>query len=131
MARNVLGESLVTCSEEPLTGFFRNGLCDTCAEDRGMHTICARMTDAFLRFSAERGNDLATPKPEYNFPGLKAGDFWCICLGRWVEAYKAGCAPLVKLEATHASVLEFIDLADLKKFDVRAEGDDQGPSASA
>jgi len=96
-----------------------------------MHTICARMTEAFLRFSAQRGNDLMTPMPEFNFPGLKPGDYWCICLGRWVEAHQAGCAPLVKLEATHASVLEFIDFEELRKFDASAEGEGQGPSASA
>ena len=103
---------------EPVTGFFRNGLCDTCGEDRGMHTICVQLTDEFLAFSASRGNDLSTPNPNYQFPGLKAGDFWCLCLGRWVEAYKAGCAPRVKLDATHASVLEFLDLEMLQRFSV-------------
>lgn len=103
---------------EPVTGFFRNGLCDTCGEDRGMHTICVQLTDEFLAFSASRGNDLSTPNPNYQFPGLKAGDFWCLCLGRWVEAYKAGCAPRVNLDATHASVLEFLDLEMLQRFSV-------------
>ncbi len=101
-----------------MTGFFRNGLCDTCGEDTGMHTICVQVTDAFLDFSAKRGNDLSTPAPGYHFPGLKHGDFWCLCLGRWVEAYKEGCAPRVKLEATHASVLEFLDLEMLQRFAV-------------
>jgi uncharacterized protein (DUF2237 family) len=115
MARNVLGQPLVSCSEDPLTGFFRTGLCDTCADDRGMHTVCARMTEEFLKFSAERGNDLTTPSPEYQFFGLKPGDYWCLCLGRWVEAQQAGVAPPVKLEATHASVLEFVDLDVLRE----------------
>lgn len=114
MALNVLGEELIACSEDPMTGFFRNGKCDTCAEDRGMHTICVQVTDGFLKFSAEHGNDLITPMPDYHFPGLKEGDFWCLCLPRWVEAYKAGVAPKVKLEATHISVTEFVDLEVLK-----------------
>ncbi|MCB1124539.1 MAG: DUF2237 family protein, partial [Verrucomicrobiae bacterium] len=84
MAQNVLGGELLTCSEDPMTGFFRNGKCDTCSEDRGMHTICVQVDDKFLKFSAEHGNDLITPMPEYHFPGLKEGDFWCICLPRWV-----------------------------------------------
>jgi uncharacterized protein (DUF2237 family) len=115
MARNVLGTDLVACSLHPVTGFFRTGLCDTCAEDSGMHTICARMTDHFLRFSRARGNDLITPMPAYAFPGLKAGDYWCLCLGRWLEALEAGVAPQVKLAATHASVLEFVDLEVLRE----------------
>ena len=118
MASNVLGGNLLICSGEPMTGFFRTGHCDTCGDDEGMHTICARMTDDFLEFSREQGNDLSTPVPEYRFPGLKAGDFWCLCLGRWLEAYQAGSAPLVKLESTHASVLEFIDLDILKAHKV-------------
>lgn len=101
---------------EPLTGFFRNGVCDTCAEDAGMHTVCARMTAEFLEFSKSRGNDLSTPMPAFQFPGLKPGDYWCVCLGRWVEAYNAGVAPPVRLEATHASVLEFIDMEILRDY---------------
>jgi uncharacterized protein len=120
MARNVLGTGLMACSQAPLTGFFRTGVCDTCAEDRGMHTICARMTAEFLAFTAARGNDLTTPAPQYGFPGLRPGDFWCLCLGRWVEAHQAGCAPPVKLEATHASVLEFVDLEVLRRHAVEA-----------
>jgi len=115
MARNVLGGPLIPCSLEPLTGFFRTGLCDTCAEDSGMHTVCARMTADFLRFSAARGNDLVTPVPGHHFPGLRPGDFWCLCLGRWLEAHQAGVAPPVRLEATHASVLEFVDLEELRR----------------
>lgn len=118
MARNVLGEDLMTCSADPVTGFFRNGLCDTCRDDQGMHTVCAEMTDDFLEFSASRGNDLSAPVPAYNFPGLKAGDFWCLCLMRWVEAHEAGVAPKVKLKATHASVLEFVDLSTLRRYAV-------------
>lgn len=118
MANNVLGNPLVTCSREPLTGYFRNGLCDTCGDDRGMHTVCACMTDAFLEYSSGRGNDLITPQPTFNFPGLKAGDYWCLCLQRWLEAHEAGVAPKLKLEATHASVLEYIDLDVLKSYAV-------------
>jgi uncharacterized protein len=114
MARNVLGTDLITCSADPLTGFFRTGLCDTCGDDHGMHTVCARMTAGFLAFSQQRGNDLSTPRPEFQFPGLRPGDYWCLCLGRWIEALEAGVAPPVKLQATHASVLEFVDLAILQ-----------------
>lgn len=99
---------------DPVTGYFRNGCCDTTADDAGMHTICARMTAEFLAFSRARGNDLSTPRPEYAFPGLRPGDYWCLCLGRWMEALQAGMAPPVKLEATHASVLEFVDIEVLR-----------------
>jgi len=118
MARNILGTDLIECSIDPLTGFYRNGKCDTCGEDVGQHSVCAQMTLDFLEYSASQGNDLMTPAPEYNFPGLNAGDFWCVCLGRWIEAYKAGVAPKIKLEATHASVLEYLDLETLKQFAV-------------
>lgn len=118
MAQNVLGADLMVCSADPMTGFFRNGLCETCREDRGMHTVCAQVTTEFLEFSAARGNDLSAPMLEYGFPGLKEGDFWCLCLGRWIEAYQAGVAPKVKLEATHASALEFIDLELLRDYAV-------------
>ena len=118
MARNVLGTDLIECSLDPLTGFYRNGKCDTCGDDAGQHSVCAQMTEVFLEYSAAQGNDLMTPAPEYNFPGLKAGDFWCLCLGRWIEAYKAGVAPKIKLESTHASVLEYLDLASLKEYAV-------------
>ena len=109
----------MVCSENPLTGFFRNGKCDTRADDHGMHTVCALMTDDFLVFSREHGNDLSTPMPEYGFPGLKGGDYWCLCLSRWIQAYEKGMAPQVKLEATHASVLEFIDFDRLQEYAVR------------
>ena len=118
MAKNVLGNPLITCSKDPLTGFFRNGKCDTCREDIGMHTVCALMTQDFLRFSYENGNDLSTPRPEYGFLGLNEGDYWCLCLSRWIQAYNANCAPKVKLEATHASVLEFIELSKLKEYKI-------------
>ena len=118
MPKNVLGNSLISCSKNPLTGFFRNGKCDTCSDDIGMHTVCALMTDDFLKFSYENGNDLSTPRPEYNFPGLNEGDYWCLCLSRWIQAYNAKCAPKVKLDATHASVLEFVELSKLKEFEV-------------
>ena len=118
MARNVIGSDLIVCSADPVTGFFRTGLCDTCGDDRGMHTVCAQMTDDFLEFSASRGNDLSTPMPAARFPGLKSGDFWCLCLGRWLESYEAGVAPKVKLEATHASALEFVDMEVLRAFAV-------------
>jgi len=119
MAKNVLGEPLMMCSENPLTGYFRNGKCDTRADDQGMHTVCVLMTDEFLEFSREHGNDLSTPIPEFGFPGLKGGDYWCLCLSRWIQAYEAGMAPRVKLESTHASVLEFIELDRLQEYAVR------------
>jgi uncharacterized protein (DUF2237 family) len=116
MAKNVLGSDLESCSTEPLTGFYRDGCCNTGAEDSGLHTICAEVTDDFLRFSKLRGNDLSTPNQLYGFPGLKEGDRWCLCVLRWKEAYEAGMAPLVNLRATHMSALEFIDLELLKEY---------------
>jgi uncharacterized protein (DUF2237 family) len=114
-SRNVFGEPLQPCSTAPLTGFFRNGCCDTSPEDVGSHTVCVVMTDAFLRFSKSRGNDLSTPLPEFGFPGLKAGDRWCLCAPRWREAFEAGQAPLVVLRATHQGALEHCALEDLKR----------------
>jgi len=114
MRTNVLGGPLECCCTDPLTGFYRDGYCRTGAEDRGLHTVCAVVSDSFLLFSKARGNDLSTPRPEYEFPGLKAGDKWCLCVERWKEALEAGCAPQVVLEACHVSALEFVDLADLK-----------------
>ena len=116
MAKNVLGGPLMVCSSDPVTGFFRKGKCDTCADDTGMHTVCALMTEDFLMFSKEHGNDLSTPRPEFSFPGLEAGDYWCLCLSRWIQAFNADCAPQIRLDATHASVLEFLDLTRLKEF---------------
>ena len=114
-SRNVFGEPLQSCSQAPVTGFFRNGCCDTSAEDVGSHTVCAVMTDAFLAFSKARGNDLSTPLPDFGFPGLKAGDRWCLCAPRWQEAFVAGQAPRVVLRATHQGALEYCDLEDLKR----------------
>jgi uncharacterized protein (DUF2237 family) len=113
-ARNVLGKSLQMCCESPLTGFYRNGRCDTGMEDAGLHIICARMTPEFLAFSRRRGNDLSTPVPEFGFPGVKPGDCWCLCVARWKEALDAGVAPPVNLEATHISALEFVTLDELQ-----------------
>ncbi|MGF1563414.1 MAG: DUF2237 family protein [Geminicoccaceae bacterium] len=113
---NVLGEPLEDCSHDPLTGFFRNGCCATGPQDRGLHVVCAEVTDDFLRFSAARGNDLVTPRPEFGFPGLRAGDRWCLCAARWQEAFDAGCAPKVRLRATHQAALQIIALDDLKRF---------------
>jgi len=117
--KNVFGEALITCSTAPLTGYFRDGCCRTDESDRGTHTVCAVMTDEFLTFSRQRGNDLITPRPEWQFPGLKAGDRWCLCASRWAEAYRAGAAPLVVLEATHERTLDFVPLEELVKFAVR------------
>ena len=112
MAKNVLGGDLEPCGFDPVTGFYRNGCCDTGADDAGVHVVCAVMTAAFLEFSAERGNDLSTP--QFGFPGLQPGDSWCLCASRWQEAFEAGCAPPVRLEATHIATLEWVSLSDLK-----------------
>ena len=114
MAHNVLGTELTPCSFDPLTGFYRNGCCDTGGEDVGVHAVCVVMTDEFLAFSRAAGNDLSTPMPQYGFAGLRAGDQWCLCADRWVEALEAGTAPKVVLAATHARVLEWATLADLQ-----------------
>jgi uncharacterized protein (DUF2237 family) len=114
--RNVLGDRLEICSISPMTGFFRDGCCDTGPEDFGSHTVCVVMTAAFLEFSKSRGNDLSTPIPEFGFPGLKPGDRWCLCAPRWQEALEAGQAPRVVLRATHEAALSDCALADLKRF---------------
>jgi uncharacterized protein (DUF2237 family) len=114
-AVNVLGGALAPCSSDPLTGFFRDGACNTCAEDRGSHTVCAHMTAEFLAFSKYVGNDLSTPRPEFRFPGLKPGDQWCLCAGRFLQAHQEGCAPLVRLEATHAHALDIVPLEVLEE----------------
>ena len=114
MAKNVLGTALEICCTSPMTGFYRNGRCETGREDVGLHTVCAEVTDTFLTFSQSRGNDLITPHPEWGFPGLQPGDRWCLCVQRWREALEAGVAPPVVLEATHISALEFVDLEDLQ-----------------
>ena len=111
---NVLGGPLTSCSIDPMTGFFRDGLCRTGGGDHGIHCLCAEVTAEFLEFSAACGNDLSTPRPEFQFPGLKPGDSWCLCIMRWKEAFEAGCAPKVNIEATSESALEFVDLEDLK-----------------
>lgn len=118
---NVLGGDLATCSTDPTTGFFRDGCCRTGAGDHGLHCVCAEVTAEFLEFSKDRGNDLSTPRPEFSFPGLKAGDSWCLCVQRWKEALDEGCAPKVNLEATSVVTLEFVDLEDLKKHAVGAD----------
>jgi len=115
-SRNVFGGTLEPCSLSPLTGFYRTGCCDTGAEDRGSHTVCVEVTDVFLEFSRSRGNDLSTPLPEFGFPGLKAGDRWCLCAPRWQEALEAGKAPRVVLRATHEGALEYCALEDLKRL---------------
>ncbi|MGB2833091.1 MAG: DUF2237 domain-containing protein [Methylotenera sp.] len=117
--KNVLGTALQLCSADPLTGFSRSGCCETDATDHGNHTICAQMTDEFLAFSISRGNDLSTPRLEYGFEGLQAGDRWCLCAARWLEASEAGFAPPVILEACHIKCLEKVTLADLKYHALR------------
>ena len=112
MAKNVLGTDLVDCSLDPLTGYYRNGCCDTGSGDMGVHTVCAIMTEEFLAFSKEAGNDLSTPMPEYGFEGLKPGDQWCLCAPRWQEAFLQGNAPQVRLESTHIATLEWARLDD-------------------
>jgi len=118
-ARNVLGGELSPCSTRPMTGFFRNGCCETGPEDVGMHTVCAVMTAEFLAFSRRAGNDLSTPMPEYGFPGLQPGDRWCLCAPRWKEALDAGFAPPVVLEATHEETLAITPLGVLKDYAVK------------
>lgn len=114
-ARNVLGTPLQPCSMQPLTGFYRNGCCDTGADDHGLHLVCTQVTAEFLAYQREIGNDLSTPNPHYGFPGLRPGDRWCVCVTRWKEALEAGVPAPVVLEATHISTLEYVDLEDLQK----------------
>jgi uncharacterized protein (DUF2237 family) len=116
---NIFELPLEPCSLKPKTGFFRNGCCDTAPEDVGCHTVCAVMTEEFLLFSRSRGNDLLTPRPEYDFPGLKPGDRWCLCALRWREAYHAGCAPLIIPTATHKAALRYIDMEILVQYSLR------------
>ncbi len=113
---NVLGEPLALCSSEPTTGFFRDGHCNTCAADQGSHTVCAVMTAEFLALSKYLGNDLSTPMPQYNFPGLKPGDQWCLCAGRFLQAHDEGAAPRVNLAATHQRALEIVSIEVLKEY---------------
>ena len=114
MPTNVLGEDLRCCCRDPMTGFYRDGYCRTGPGDVGLHTVCAVMTAEFLEFSRARGNDLITPRPEWDFPGLKPGDKWCLCVTRWQEALESDMAPLVDLAATHSSVVEFVTLEELR-----------------
>jgi len=114
--KNVYGEELQNCCLDPLTGYFRDGFCKTNNQDIGTHVVCAKITDEFLNFTLSRGNDLISPAPQYNFRGLKAGDFWCLCALRWLEAHEAGKAPKINLKATNQKVLEYIDLETLEKY---------------
>jgi hypothetical protein len=114
-ARNVLGTVLKTCGADPVTGFYRNGKCDTGEDDAGSHTVCAQLTAEFLAFTKAKGNDLSTPRPEWGFPGLKPGDRWCLCAARWQEALAAGVAPPIVLDATHEKALEVVGLEDLQR----------------
>ena len=118
-AKNVLGQDLQACCFEPKTGWFRDGYCNTGIHDRGVHVVCAEMTQEFLSFSATCGNDLITPLPQFNFPGLKPGDKWCLCVQRWKDALDAGLAPPVVLESTHEKALETVSLNDLKAHAIR------------
>jgi hypothetical protein len=115
---NVLGGPLLTCSDQPVTGFFRDGCCNTSEDDFGSHTVCVVLTDEFLAYSKAAGNDLSTPRPEFDFPGLKAGQRWCLCAARWVEAYRAGKAPKVSLNSTNQAALEIVPLDLLKQHAV-------------
>ncbi len=113
---NVFGEPLVPCGDDPMTGFFRDGKCNTCDEDTGSHTVCIETTTKFLEYSLFKGNDLSTPMPDYGFEGLKPGDTWCLCAARWLEAYEDGMAPRVHLTKTHQRALKIIPLEILRKF---------------
>jgi uncharacterized protein (DUF2237 family) len=113
---NVLGEPLQSCSEKPLTGFFRDGKCNTCSEDIGSHTVCIQASQKFLEYSRFKGNDLSTPMPEYGFDGVKPGDHWCLCAARWLEAFDSGMAPKVYLMRTHQRALEVVPLEKLREY---------------
>ena len=115
---NVLGAELQDCSIDPMTGFYRDGCCNTGPGDVGTHTVCSIMTDEFLEYSRSKGNDLITPRPEFDFPGLKAGDAWCLCAMRWEEARQAGCAPRVRLTSTNIKTLEMVELENLKSHQI-------------
>jgi uncharacterized protein (DUF2237 family) len=112
-AKNALGTALTPCGDDPVTGFYRDGCCNTGPEDRGAHTVCAQLTEEFLAFSRRRGNDLSTPRPEFGFPGLKPGDRWCLCAARWKEALDAGVAPPIFLASTHERTLSYVSLEEL------------------
>ncbi len=116
--QNVLGTELLSCSTAPITGFYRDGCCKTGDNDYGTHTVCAQITDEFLAFTRSRGNDLSTPNPLYNFPGLKEGDFWCLCVSRWLEALKVGKAPKIRLASTHIKTLNYVSIETLKAYEL-------------
>jgi hypothetical protein len=118
---NVSGGPLAPCSSDPVTGFFRDGHCNTCAEDRGSHTVCAVMTEEFLALSKYLGNDLSTPRPEFRFPGLKPGDHWCLCAARFLQAHEEGAAPQVNLSATHQKALDIVPLEILESYALTTE----------
>lgn len=120
---NILGGALQPCSSDPITGFFRDGACNTCAEDQGSHTVCAVMTAEFLAYSKYVGNDLSTPRPEYRFPGLKPGDQWCLCAGRFFQAAEEGVGPKVNLAATHRRALEVVPLSSLREHALTTDDD--------
>jgi len=124
-AKNVLGSKLVICCTSPLTGFYRNGRCDVDVSDFGTHSVCAQITAEFLKYTQSLGNDLITPVPAYNFPGLKPGDRWCLCAGRWVEAKNAGFAPPIVLESTHEVTLQYVSLEELKKYALAKSEDEE------
>lgn len=124
-SKNVLGTELKTCNCNPTTGYFRDGFCRTDPTDRGLHIICAIMTKPFLEYSRENGNDLSTPHPNFQFPGLKPGDHWCLCATRWLEALEAGCAPPVILEACHENTLQIIPMEELKIFSYATEEEEK------
>ena len=126
--RNVLGEPLQPCSYDPLTGYFRDGCCRTDESDLGTHVVCARVTEDFLAFSTSRGNDLVTPRPEWRFAGLQAGDRWCLCVQRWMEALQVGVAPPLVLAATHEAALQHVSLAELQQHAWRPTRDDSTPA---
>ena len=123
MAHNVFGERLDTCSTNPMTGYYRSGCCETGDQDLGTHTVCAVMTKEFLKFTRSMGNDLSTPRPEFQFPGLNPGDRWCLCVLRWMEAYQAGCAPPIIPESTHEKTLEYVSMYNLLKYAYRKTRD--------
>ena len=115
-SKNVFGEALEPCGQDPVTGFYRDGCCNTGAQDHGSHTVCASLSDEFLEYSLGRGNDLITERPEFGFPGLKAGDCWCLCAGRWLEAHQDGKAPRVYRKRTHQAALDTVPLNDLREY---------------
>lgn len=125
MEKNVFGDPLVTCSDDPKTGYTRDGYCREIEGDVGSHQLCAVMTEEFLSYTKKRGNDLVTPQPQFDFPGLSPGDRWCLCVGRWVEAHDAGCAPPVSLEATNEAVLDTVSLEVLREY--AADGSTEKP----